>query len=211
MQAVLGLEADLRIVAEAESTREAVQKVREQGPDVVLLDMRLRADSGVDVCVAIKAESPGTKVVFLTASDDEADLFSAIKAGASGYVLKDQPTEEIAEAIRLVHTGGSMMPERMATSLIARYAKLSDELPPIPVRETPLTRRELDVLSLVAKGRANREIAKQLFITENTVKNHVRNLMHKLQVHSRVEAAVYAMQHDLHGTDPLIDDAGSRA
>jgi len=201
MQAVLGLEPDLDIVAEAESALEAIGKVREVQPDLVLLDLRMRGMSGIEACRAIKEESFGTRVVLLTASDDEADLFSAIKAGASGYVLKDEPTERIAEVIRLVHSGQSVIPPRLASLLVAEFGRLGT----VPAPETPLgirlTPREREVLVLLARGCSNRQIAKQLFVSENTVKNHMRNSMEKLQVRTRVEAAMYALQHGLEGLE----------
>lgn len=201
MQAVLGLEPDLNIVAEAESALEAISKVRELQPDLVLLDLRMRGLSGIQACRAIKEESFGTKVVLLTASDDEADLFSAIKAGASGYVLKDEPAERISEVIRLVHSGQSVIPPRLASLLVSEFGRLGT----VPAQETPvgirLTPREREVLVLLARGCSNRQIAKQLFVSENTVKNHMRNSMEKLQVRTRVEAAMYALQQGLDGPE----------
>ncbi|MFW5470923.1 response regulator [Knoellia sp. CPCC 206435] len=197
MQAVIGLEPDLEIVAEAGSGAEAVEKVFEHEPDVVLLDVRMPGNSGIEACTAIKEKAPRTKILILTASDEESDLFSAIKAGASGYLLKDLPTEEIAEAVRLVHSGQSMIPPHMASQLIAEFSRLSNEPAKDSAPGPRLTDRELEVLALVARGKANKEIATMLFISENTVKNHVRNILEKLQLHSRVEAALYAMRRNL--------------
>lgn len=197
MQAVIGLEPDLEIVAEAGSGAEAVEKVFEHEPDVVLLDVRMPGNSGIEACTAIKEKAPRTKILILTASDEESDLFSAIKAGASGYLLKDLPTEQIAEAVRLVHSGQSMIPPHMASQLIAEFSRLSNEPAKDAAPGPRLTDRELEVLALVARGKANKEIATMLFISENTVKNHVRNILEKLQLHSRVEAALYAMRRNL--------------
>ncbi len=197
MQAVIGLEPDLEIVAEAASGVEAVEKCFEFEPDVVLLDVRMPGNSGIEACTAIKEKAPRTKILILTASDDEADLFAAIKAGASGYLLKDLPTEQIAESVRMAHSGQSMIPPHMASQLIAEFSRLSNEPPKDEAPGPRLTERELEVLGLVARGKANKEIASQLFISENTVKNHVRNILEKLQLHSRVEAALYAMRRNL--------------
>lgn len=197
MQAVIGLEPDLEIVAEAGSGAEAVEKVFEYEPDVVLLDVRMPGNSGIEACTAIKEKAPRTKILILTASDEESDLFAAIKAGASGYLLKDLPTEQIAEAVRLVHSGQSMIPPHMASQLIAEFSRLSNEPAKDAAPGPRLTDRELEVLALVARGKANKEIATMLFISENTVKNHVRNILEKLQLHSRVEAALYAMRRNL--------------
>lgn len=197
MEAVLSLEPDLEIVGEAQSADEAIRKVRELQPDLILLDLRMQGLSGIDACREIKNESFGASVVMLTASDEEDDLFSALKAGASGYVLKDEPTERIAEVIRLVRGGQSIIPPRLASRLVAEFGRLGN----LPAQETPagirLTPREKEVLVLLARGCSNRQIAKELFVSENTVKNHMRNTMEKLQVRTRVEAAMYALQHVL--------------
>ena len=193
----MGLEEDFEIVAEAASGVEAVEKSFEFEPDVVLLDVRMPGNTGIEACSAIKEKLPNTKILILTASDDEADLFAAIKAGASGYLLKDLPTEQIAEAVRMAHSGQSMIPPHMASQLIAEFSRLSNEPPKEEAPGPRLTDRELEVLALVARGKANKEIATQLFISENTVKNHVRNILEKLQLHSRVEAALYAMRRNL--------------
>ncbi|MFC7485397.1 response regulator [Knoellia sp. CPCC 206453] len=196
MQAVIGLEPDLEIIAEAASGDEVVEKCFEFDPDVVLLDVRLPGNRGVEACAAIKAKAPRTKILILTASDDEADLFAAISAGASGYLLKDLTTEQLAESVRLVHGGQSMIPPHMASPFLTEFARLS-MAPPMEASGPPLSDRELEVLSLLGRSRTNREIAAELFISQNTVKNHVRNILKKLQLHSRVEAALYAARQGL--------------
>jgi two-component system NarL family response regulator len=132
----------------------------------------------------------------LTVSDEEADLYESVKNGASGYLLKDSSIEEVAQAIRVVNEGQSLISPSMAVKLIDEFKQMSK-----PEREQGpalrLTDRELEVLRLVAKGLNNREVAKELFISENTVKNHVRNILEKLQLHSRMEAVMYAMREKL--------------
>ena len=131
----------------------------------------------------------------LTISDEEADLYDAIKAGASGYLLKEIPIEEVADAIRSVWAGQSRISPSMASKLLNEFAAMSkatDERPQMPAPR--LTDREMEVLRLVAQGLNNRDIAKQLFISENTVKNHIRNILEKLHLHSRMEAVVYAVR-----------------
>ena len=131
----------------------------------------------------------------LTISDEESDLFEAVRAGANGYLLKDVPGEDIAEGIRAVVGGQSLISPSMAGALLAEFAELSKrsaEQARVPVPR--LTERELEVLRLVARGLANKDIATTLFISENTVKNHVRNILEKLQLHSRMEAVVYAVR-----------------
>jgi two-component system NarL family response regulator len=136
----------------------------------------------------------------LTSSDAEADLYEAVKSGASGYLLKSILPHQIPEALRAVQRGESQISPSMAAKLLTEFAALAKgaEAPPAPApaaQPTPrLTDREMEVLRLVATGMNNREIAKQLFITENTVKNHVRNILEKLQLHSRMEAVVYAVR-----------------
>jgi two-component system NarL family response regulator len=196
MGVVIGMEDDLAIVGEARDGREAVRVAVEAAPDVVLMDVRMPRSNGIGACREIKRRVPSAKVLMLTMSDDESDLFEAIKAGASGYLLKDAPAEDVAAAIRSVHAGQSIIPPSMAAQLIAEFSRLSSE--PVGEADAPrLTDRELEVLRLVARGHANKEIARQLFISENTVKNHVRNILEKLQLHSRVEAAMYAMRRNL--------------
>ena len=194
---VLGADPRFLVVEAVPSGEGIVDVARRAGAHLVLLDVRMPGNSGIEACTAIKAKAPKTKILILTASDEESDLFSAIKAGASGYLLKDLPTEEIAEAVRMVHSGQSMIPPHMASQLIAEFSRLSNEPAKDSAPGPRLTDRELEVLRLVAKGLNNREVAKELFISENTVKNHVRNILEKLQLHSRMEAVMYAMREKL--------------
>ena len=154
--------------------------------------------SGIEACRAIKEAVPSAKIIMLTVSDEEADLYEAIKAGASGYLLKEISIEEVADAIRAVHAGQSLISPSMASKLLNEFAtmvKRRDERAQVPGPR--LTERELEVLKLVAQGLTNREIADQLYISENTVKNHVRNILEKLHLHSRMEAVVYAVREKL--------------
>jgi two-component system NarL family response regulator len=192
---VLSAEPDIEIVGEAGDGSEAITKAEELLPNVVLLDIRMPRRSGIEACTAIKDVAPSTKIVILTISDEESDLFRAVRAGANGYLLKDVPGEEIADGIRAVVGGQSLISSSMASALLTEFAALSrrqETRSQVPVPR--LTERELEVLRLVARGLGNREIAAQLFISENTVKNHVRNILEKLQLHSRMEAVVYAVR-----------------
>jgi DNA-binding NarL/FixJ family response regulator len=198
LQMVLQAEDDIVVVGEASDGSEAVDQASQTTPDVVLMDVRMPRRGGIDACTAIKDTVPSAKIIMLTISDEEADLYEAIKAGASGYLLKEISIEEVATAIRQVHDGQSLISPSMATKLLTEFAsmiKKTDTRQQVP---TPrLTDREMEVLKLVAKGLANRDIARQLFISENTVKNHVRNILEKLQLHSRMEAVVYAVREKL--------------
>jgi DNA-binding NarL/FixJ family response regulator len=195
LEMVLSAEPDIEIVGEAGDGSEAITKAEELLPDVVLLDIRMPRRSGIEACTAIKDVVPSTKIVILTISDEESDLFRAVRAGANGYLLKDVPGEEIADGIRAVVGGQSLISPSMASALLTEFAALSrrqETRSQVPLPR--LTERELEVLRLVARGLGNREIAAQLFISENTVKNHVRNILEKLQLHSRMEAVVYAVR-----------------
>ncbi|HYN67120.1 MAG TPA: response regulator transcription factor [Ornithinibacter sp.] len=201
MQVVVELDGSARVVGEACNGVEAVEVCRRVLPDVVLMDVRMPGVGGIEACGRIREAIPSARILMLTMSDDESDLFEAIKAGASGYLLKDLPGEEVASAIRRVHDGQAIIPPGMAATLLTEFTRLSQEPPPVTGSAPQLTDREVEVLRLVARGLANREIADQLVISENTVKNHVRNILEKLHLHSRVEAAVYAHRQHLLPTD----------
>jgi two-component system NarL family response regulator len=198
LQMVLEQEDDIEVVGEAGDGAEAVERATDTVPDIVLMDVRMPKRGGIDACTAIKDAVPSAKIIMLTISDEEADLYDAIKAGASGYLLKEISIEEVAAAIRAVNEGQSLISPSMASKLLTEFAsmiKRTDDRQQVP---TPrLTDREMEVLKLVAKGLNNRDIAKQLFISENTVKNHIRNILEKLQLHSRMEAVVYAVREKL--------------
>lgn len=195
LEMVLGQEPDIEIVGEANDGVEAVAAVEELLPDVVLMDVRMPRLSGPDATMKVKELVPSTKIIMLTISDEEQDLYDAVRAGANGYLLKDVPGEQIADGIRQVQGGMSLISPSMASTLLSEFAQMikrQEERPAMPVPR--LTERELQVLKLVARGMANRDIAKELFISENTVKNHVRNILEKLQLHSRMEAVMYAVR-----------------
>ncbi len=198
LQMVLQDEPGMEIVGEARDGLEAVEKAEQTSPDIVLMDVRMPKQSGIDAARAIKDTLPYTSVIMLTVSDEESDLYEAIKAGASGYLLKDTQIEAVADAIRQVHSGQSLISPSMASKLLSEFATLvkrRDERSEVPTPK--LTARELEVLKLVAKGMNNRDIGSELFISENTVKNHVRNILEKLHLHSRMEAVVYAVREKL--------------
>jgi len=195
LEMVLEQEPDIEVVGEASDGAEALEQATETTPDVVLMDVRMPRRGGIDACTAIKDAVPSTKIIMLTISDEEADLYEAIKAGATGYLLKEISTDEVSAAIRAVADGQSQISPSMASKLLTEFKSMiqrTDERRFVPAPR--LTDRELEVLKLVATGMNNRDIAKELFISENTVKNHVRNILEKLQLHSRMEAVVYAMR-----------------
>jgi DNA-binding NarL/FixJ family response regulator len=198
LEMVLAQEIDIEVVGEASDGAEAVEKAGDLLPDIVLMDVRMPRRSGIEACRTIKEVAPSTRIIMLTISDEEADLYEAIRAGATGYLLKEISIDEVASAIRAVASGQSLISPSMAAKLLTEFAgmlKRAEGAQPVPVPR--LTERELEVLRLVARGLNNRDIARSLFISENTVKNHVRNILEKLQLHSRMEAVVYAVREKL--------------
>jgi DNA-binding NarL/FixJ family response regulator len=195
---VLEGEAGIVVVGEAEDGEAAVRAAEELAPDVVLMDVRMPKRSGIEATRAIAELVPATKILMLTVSDEEEDLYEAVKAGAAGYLLKEISIEEVADAIRSVVSGQSLITPSMASKLLAEFTNLSKQAEQRQAVPGPrLTSRELEVLKLVAQGMSNKEIAAELFISENTVKNHVRNILEKLHLHSRMEAVVYAVREKL--------------
>jgi DNA-binding NarL/FixJ family response regulator len=194
---LLAIEPGIEVIGEAGDGVEGTTLATTAAPDVILLDIRMPKRSGIEACLAIKDAVPSAKIIMLTVSDEEADLYEAVKSGAAGYLLKDSSIEEVAQAVRVVADGQSLISPSMAVKLIDEFKQMSR-----PEREhvpggLRLTERELEVLRLVAKGMNNREIARQLYISGNTVKNHVRNILEKLQLHSRMEAVMYAVREKL--------------
>ena len=200
---VLGTEDGIEVVAEAENGEDAIEKARELAPDVVLMDVRMPRVNGIESARQIRADVPTTKILMLTVSDEEDDLYEAVKAGANGYLLKEISVEEVAEAIRAVVQGQSLISPSMASKLLNEFnalVKRAEEKQQFPA--PTLTSREVEVLRLVAKGMSNREIADELYISENTVKNHVRNILEKLHLHNRMEAVIYAVRERLLDIQP---------
>jgi DNA-binding NarL/FixJ family response regulator len=190
---VLSTSEDIEVVGEAADGEEAVAKARELEPDVVLMDIRMPRLSGIEAARHIRRSLPGTQVLMLTVSDAEDDLYESVKAGANGYLLKEVAIEEIAETVRAIAQFQAVVSPSMTTKLLAEFRSLArraserEELAP-----PGLTGREMQVLALMAQSRSNKDIAATLFISENTVKNHVRNILEKLHLHSRMEAVTYA-------------------
>jgi DNA-binding NarL/FixJ family response regulator len=198
LEMVLDTEPDIEVVGEAHDGDQAVERATELMPDVVLMDVRMPRRSGIEATQKIKEQLPHVKILVLTNSDEEADLYDSIKAGASGYLLKEISSDEVADSIRSVVEGHSRISPAMASKLLSEFQAMTkredDRQPLAPPR---LTERELEVLGLVAQGKGNRDIAGELFISENTVKNHIRNILEKLQLHSRMEAVIYAVREKL--------------
>jgi DNA-binding NarL/FixJ family response regulator len=203
INAVLNGEDDIEVVAEAEDGKAAIELAEEFVPDVVLMDVRMPGVGGIDAARQIKVSSPSTAILMLTVSDEEDDLYDAIKAGANGYLLKEVSIATVATAIRDAMNGESFLSPTMASKLLTEFTNLSrrEEQAPAP-NFSSLTQREIEVLQFVAVGETNRKIADKLGISENTVKNHVRNILEKLHLHDRMAAALYAQEADLLKSSP---------
>ncbi len=200
LRAVLSEEDGIEVVAEAGDGEEALAKVEELAPDVVLMDIRMPKLDGIEATRRIQQVAPTTRILMITVSDEEDDLFEAVKAGASGYLLKEISVTEVAEAVRAVVRGESLISPSMASKLLSEFnllARKAEVRFPAPA----LTSRELEVLKLAARGLSNREIAEELYISENTAKNHIRNILEKLHLHSRMQAVMYAVRERLIETD----------
>jgi two-component system NarL family response regulator len=198
LELVLSGEPDIEIVGEAADGVEAVAQAAALQPDVVLMDVRMPRASGIEATRAIRAAQPATRVIMLTVSDRDDDLFDAVKAGVNGYLLKEVSIEELANAVRAVARGQSLVSPSMASKLLDEFNVLASRVPDGASPASPaLTPRELEVLREAARGATNREIAAILGIAENTVKNHMRNVLEKLHLHSRTEAVMYAVRERL--------------
>lgn len=198
LRALLELEPDLQVVGEAENGQNALDLMETlQGtplqPDVVMMDVRMPVMDGVAATREISNHFAGTKVLVLTTFDDDAYVATALRYGAIGYLLKDTPSEELAAAIRAVHKGYTQLGPGLVEKIMARVpatAPIAPASPPASWDE--LTPREREVLRMIAKGASNREIAKALYISEGTVKNHVTNILNRLNLRDRTQAAIFA-------------------
>ena len=190
-------EANFDVVGEAEDAPSAVIEAERLQPDIIVLDVLMPGQSGLEVVDKLLAAAPDTRGVLLTVSESEEDLLTAIKAGARGYVIKDTPFPVLATAIIDVVENGAVVSPRMASKLFTVVQQMLRHRDLTASRKPTLTGREIEVLQLVAQGYTSREIGEQLFISENTVKNHVRNILDKLGLHSRNEAVLYALRENL--------------
>jgi two-component system NarL family response regulator len=198
LEQAFATESDIELVAAATDGLSAAEQSVALAPDVVLMDLRMPVLDGVEAMVRIRNARPDVKVVILSGSDDEQDLFAAVRAGASGYLLKEVSIEDLADAVRAVHRGEGLVAPTMVSRLLQEFTSMSRRVAEDEEQRPPkLTDRELEVLRLVARGMSNKEIASELVIAENTVKNHVRNILEKLHLRSRTEAAMYAVREKL--------------
>jgi DNA-binding NarL/FixJ family response regulator len=197
INAVLVNNKSLDVVGEAIDGLEALEKAESLSPDVILMDLNMPRCTGLEATQALQAKIPDVDILVLTVSDNEADLFSAIKYGAKGYILKNTEPEDLVQAIINIAQGGVIISPVMAAKLLTEFKDHGQEKQPLPAEEAELSPREDEVLRLVAQGATNREIADSLYISENTVKTHLRNIMDKLHLANRSQAAAYAVKKGL--------------
>lgn len=189
---ILQKSSEIDIVAEAENGEIAIEKCRELLPDVVLMDINMPVCDGLEATRQIKREHPYVKILILTVSDAEEMLFEAVKSGASGYVLKNASPTIVIDSVRRVSAGEPVIPGNLAMQIISEFSKPTSK--PVRQQVDELTEREVEVLRHLSVGATNRDIASALYISENTVRNHVRNILEKLHLGNRVQAAAYAVR-----------------
>jgi DNA-binding NarL/FixJ family response regulator len=189
---LLDIQPGISVVGMAATGKEAIEQTLALAPDVVLMDVRMPEMDGVDAVAVLRHRAPDCRVVMLTTFDDEEYVVQALRAGAAGYLLKDLPAAELAEAIRLAHAGVTQLDHAAA-----RHVAAALSTHPAPAPADALTGRETEVLRMVAAGATNREIAARLFLSEGTVKNHISRILARLGLRDRTQAAIYARDHGL--------------
>lgn len=182
LSSMLGTQAELEVIGSASSGEEALEIIRRNVPDVVLLDLRMPGLSGIDILIAARKSGSHSRTIILTSYETDEDIYRAVQAGAQGYLLKDTPLKEMLEAIRMVNAGKRYIPRQIAQRLAERMMR------------TELTARELEILKMLAKGPTNKQIGQALGISDYTVRNHVNSIIEKLEVSDRTEAATTAIQ-----------------
>lgn len=192
---LLSLQPDLEVVGEADNGEEALRLAARLRPDVVLMDLQMPVLDGVEATRRLRLTQPDCRVIALTTFDDDEYVFEGLRAGAIGYLLKDTPSVKLLEAIRAAARGESFLQPSIAAKVVAEFSRLADQAPPRPQPlAEPLSERENDILRLVVTGASNKEIAAVLVITEGTVKNHLTNILAKLGVRDRTQAALKAKE-----------------
>lgn len=203
LAAILKTKENIVVVGEAQDGQEAVEKASSLMPDVILMDVSMPRMSGVEATRQIKRTFPHVGIIALTMYDEQQYIFDLVRAGATGYLLKDTDSAQIVAAIRAVYRGESLIHPSVASKILAEFSLLAQKKGKKPSWvEHDLSEREITVLKLVAEGKTNKEIANALDLSEKTVKNHVRNIFHKLQVYDRTQAAILAIRKGLIELEP---------
>jgi two-component system NarL family response regulator len=193
----LEMEDDLQVVGEAATGAEAVDAVAELAPDLILLDLDLGGRSGLTYVAALHEAAPSARILVLSGTEKVEDMVEAFRAGAIGFLSKQHPVEDFPSALRAVHAGQSLLPPEAASAVLSAFREDAKPTAPVQMQTAGLSARELEVLNLLARSMSNREIASDLFISENTVKNHVSNVLSKLEARTRVEAVTSALSSGL--------------
>ena len=203
LMAILKTKENIEVVGEAQDGQEAIEKARTLEPDVILMDVSMPRMGGVEATRQIKREFPHIGIIALTMYDEQQYIFDLVRAGATGYLLKDTESSQIVEAIRAIYRGESLIHPSVASKILAEFSLLAQKKGKKPSWEDhDLTEREITVVRLVADGKTNKEIANNLDLSEKTVKNHVRNIFHKLQVYDRTQAAILAIRKGIIDLEP---------
>ncbi|MBS4537207.1 response regulator transcription factor [Clostridium sp. D2Q-11] len=194
LKKILELEEGLQVIAEAADGEEAILKAIEKRPNVILLDINMPTVNGIEALRRLKDVGSESKIIILTIHDDREYLFQTVNMGADGYVLKDSDSDTLIKAIKDVNQGKTYIQPSLATLLVKEYG---NNVPEEKSKKDSLTRREYEVITLIAEGLNNREIAEKLFISEKTVKNHVSNIFKKIEVNDRIQAAIFAYKNNI--------------
>ncbi len=197
LEQLLELEGDIEVIGEASNGKEAVEKAIQLNPDVILMDVNMPVQNGVNAIRELKENGCKAKVVVLTIHDDQEYLVEAVKVGADGYIMKDAEVDHLIKAIRDVYRGETYIQPNLTSRLIRDFEKMTYHSVKKQFEENNLTQREIEVLMLIADGKNNREIADELYISEKTVKNHVSNIFRKIDVSDRTQAAIYVFKNNL--------------
>ncbi len=197
LKSLLDGEPGLKVVAEATNGREAIEKTRHHEPDIILMDLSMPEMNGLEATRRIKEEMPNARIVILTVEEKDENLFEAVKSGAQGYLLKKIEPQALFDTIRGVLRGEASISRVMASKLMEEFSRQASVSPLPEARAMALTGREKEILILVSQGKSNKEIATTISVAENTVKNHLKNILEKLHLENRVQAATYALRKGL--------------
>ena len=197
IESLLNLQPGIEVVGAAENGSDACAKAESLKPDLILMDIRMPGMDGIEATGQIAASQPDIRILMLTTFDDEDYIVRALRAGACGYLLKNLPAADLAQAIKLANAGIFQLAPSIAGKLVGNFNQIQPKAEPAPAIEVDLTKRELEVLKCLAEGDTNKEIADKLFISLGTVKSHVSNILGSLELRDRIQAAIFAREHGI--------------